>query len=63
MPIHHHRNIFSWLNLDVLNLEVDVGAALGQRSVVASKTEEELRDACNEGRTMLVDVSSVVICK
>ena len=44
VPIHHHRNITSRLSLDVLDLEVDVGAALRQRSVEAGKTEEQLRD-------------------
>lgn len=49
--INHHRHLTERLDVNslsrnVLRLEVDVGAALRQRSVVASETEEKLRDAC-----------------
>jgi hypothetical protein len=59
IPIHHHWNNVSRLSLDVLNLEVNVGATLGQRSVEAGKTEEQLRDACDEGKRA---VSDRVLC-
>jgi hypothetical protein len=55
MKIDHHRYLTeSVLILNILRLEIDIGTALRQRGVVARKTEEKLRDTCDDCQQLFV---------